>query len=81
MEYPDSDNRSFVQLLCVNEGSSPLEGAVFFKDGDVLTSSSVATLTNTEDGEIMFSFTQEQEGVFQCQSNGRYSAAIGLAGQ
>lgn len=81
MEYPDSNNQSHVRLLCVSGGSASLGGAIFFKDGEVLTSDSVTILAQAGDGKIEFRFTQEQEGVFQCQSNGRYSAAIGLAGK
>ena len=85
MEYPDSKNRSFVRLRCVNEGSSPLKGAVFFKDGKRLISGSerdkVTIITDSSNGEIVFRFTQEQEGAFYCISRGgQSSAAVSLAG-
>ena len=38
------------------------------------------SVVTSGNGEIEFAFTQEQEGVFYCESEGRSSIAIGLAG-
>ena len=84
VDYPHDNSRSLVHLRCVSGGSSPLGGAVFFKDGVVLTSGPgrhQVSVTSDGDGEVEFTFTPEQEGDFYCQSNGQTSIVISLAGE
>ena len=82
VEYPDNSNRSSVKLTC-HRGSVPQNDAEFLKSGVVLTSGSAShqiTINDRGDGEILFSFTQQQEGMFSCCSRGHTSNEIGLAG-
>ena len=86
VNYPAVENRSLVNLTCkMIGGPIPLGGAQFLKDGVLLTqgpaSDQVSTIITSEgDGEVMFIFTQAQEGSFRCSAKGQTSPAIALAG-
>ena len=60
-----------------------IRGALFFRNGAELTTSSsqVTIVGNSRNGEVLFTFTQEQEGLFHCESSGLASIAVGLAGE
>lgn len=83
VEYPYPVSRSFALLLCVIGGSTPISGALFYKEGHILTSGSgrnqVTLLANAGDGTVEFIFKQDQEGLFSCGKNGLKSIPIGLA--
>ena len=57
-----------------------IRGAIFFRNGAELTTSSsqVTIVRNSGNGEVL---TQEQEGLFHCESSGLASIAVGLAGE
>ena len=79
--YPE-ENYSVVRLTCT-EGGFTVTNAEFLKDGVALTSTSnLVIVTNIDSGEISFTFTQQQEGMFSCRSGGGgdESVKIGLAG-
>ena len=83
MNYPDANNRSFVELTCslINNSNSRVNGAKFERDAELITSDNV-TIIQINDSMISFSFTQEQEGWFRCTTSDAVdiSTAIGLAG-
>ena len=86
VQYPAvSGNYSVVTLTCRDAFGNKLSGAEFLKNGTLLTSGpeshQVTIINDTGDGEISFSFTQEQEGVFSCGKGENVSAGIGLAGK
>ena len=82
--YPEreEENYSAVRLTCT-EGGLTVTNVEFLKDGDLITSTSnLVTVTNIGSGEISFTFTQQQEGMFSCRrgGGGDESEKIGLAG-
>ena len=82
--YLEEENYSAVRLTCTGGGLT-VTNAEFLKDGDLITSTSnLVTVTNIGSGEISFTFTQQQEGMFSCRSGGGAggdeSEKIGLAG-
>ena len=83
VDYPAVENRNQVKLTCTS-GLNLLRGAQFLKDGVPLTEGSashqVSTLTSEADGEVTFTFTQAQEGLFRCSAKDQTSPEIGLAG-
>ena len=85
VDYPEreEENYSVVRLTCT-EGGLTVTNAEFLKDGDLITSTSnLVTVTNIGSGEISFTFTQQQEGMFSCRrgSGGDESEkTVGLAG-
>ena len=85
VQYPVSGNYSIVRATCRDVSGDKLSSAEFLKNGTVLTSGpeshQVTIINDTGDGEISFSFTQEQEGVFSCGKGKNRSAGIGLAGK
>ena len=85
VQYPVSGNYSVVRATCRDVSGDKLSSAEFLKNGTVLTSGperhQVTISNDTGDGEISFSFTQEQEGVFSCRKGENVSAGIGLAGK
>jgi hypothetical protein len=85
VEYPLGSNRAVVRLLCVSGASANLTDARFFKDGAELSfgggQGQVTVVSAPSEGRVTFSFSQEQEGWFSCQSHGLSSPLIGLAAQ
>ena len=80
---PTANSLSFVRLSCVDASMTDIRGAIFFRNGAELTTSSsqVTIVGNSRNGEVLFTFTQEQEGLFHCESSGLASIAVGLAGE
>ena len=87
IHYPVSGNYSVVRAGCsvAFTASGHGHGIEWRKNETVLTSGpeshQVTIINDTGDGEISFSFTQEQEGVFSCGKGKNRSAGIGLAGK
>ena len=85
VEYPDgTSNRNRVRLICRNEITlRRVSDARFQKYVTFLTqgSASIQVTTLVEgDGEVTFTFTQAQEGLFRCVHNDEESEWIGLTG-
>lgn len=83
VSYPEPVNYSVVMLACTDEFGVRQDDVEFLKNGHVLNSGSSkdqVTVTNTSYGEITFTFSQAQEGLFSCRSGSRMSSEIGLAG-
>lgn len=83
VSYPEPANYSVVMLACTDEFGVRQNDVEFLKNGLVLNSGSSkdqVTVTNTSCGEITFTFSQAQEGLFSCRSGSIMSSEIGLAG-
>ena len=82
VNYPEPDNQNLVRLTCVR-GVFLLMDAEFQRNRVPLTSgppSHQVTIINQGNGEVMFTFTQAQEGAFRCVHEGQTSSEIELAG-
>ena len=80
--YPNPTQLNYVKLVC-SDGIRQLPHAVFMKDGAPLTSgpaSDQVTIRRSENGRVLFYFSQAQEGFFSCVHNNHASQKIGIAG-
>ena len=83
--YPESDNFSYIELVCVydselyNESQS---GASFQLNGtDIEKEIDTVEAVTDANRTVRFLLTQEKEGFFTCSLNGSHSNnSIGLAG-
>ena len=87
MNYPDANNRSFVELTCGliannNYSISQVNGAKYERDNELITSNNeVVNSIYENEYMISFFFTQDQEGWFRCTTDDvAISSAIALAG-
>lgn len=84
LHYPVSGNYSVVHATCRDMLGLRVDGAMFLKNGTLLTSGSAShqvIITGKGGGEISFVFTQAQEGVFSCRKRERTSEGIQLTGK
>ena len=83
--YPDgTSNPSCVRLICRNDTTlRRVSDAQFQKNGVPLSQGpgrdQVTSLVEG-DGEVTFTFTQDQEGIFRCVHNDEMSQEINLTG-
>ena len=75
-EYPLADNLSYIEFQCVdNSSQTAVLGASFQLNGTTIAE-------NSQQNEIFFTLTQENEGFFTCSLDGLSSTnTIGLAGE
>ena len=74
--YPLADNFSYIELQCVdNSSQTAVLGASFQLNGTTFAD-------NSQQSEIFFTLTQENEGFFTCSLDGLSSNnTVGLAGK
>ena len=80
VSYPDPGNFSYVNLTCTNDAGDALHDreVVFSGDGKNITSH--VLVVERGNSFVVFTFTPKQDGSYICESKGRKSTPVSLAG-
>ena len=80
VSYPDPGNFSYVNLTCTNDAGDSLHDreVVFSGDGKNITSR--VLVVERGNSFVVFTFTPQQDGSYICESEGRKSTPVSLAG-
>ena len=79
VSYPKPGNFSYVNLTCTDGSGAILQDdARFLRDGEDIRS--LVVVTETGKNFVVFTFSPEQDGRFSCESGGKHSSLLLLAG-
>ena len=77
VSYPDPGNFSYVNLTCTNDAGDALHDREVLFSGDGKNITSRVLVGNSF---VVFTFTPQQDGSYICESEGRKSTPVSLAG-
>ena len=80
VSYPDPGNFSYVNLTCTNDAGDALHDREVLFSGDGKNITSRVLVVERGNSFVVFTFTPQQDGSYICESEGRKSTPVSLAG-